>query len=211
MNDVRSRNIRENASAALTSAQKASLDLQIFLTNDKAGIEDQLVRVAKRDRNEVEAAMHMVTVASRKGQAAITGKQTNIKGEIVGDSLMEILHEANINANRKDINAYLIHLLNTDRAPRGKAVFEDVTAEDSAKEIARLEKEHPEFLTISSYFFLKTIDLSPALSYNVDEERNDHEKRLYLTAHTERKQFSFWKAGTNHEKRKSKQEKMERT
>ena len=53
---------------------------------------------------------------------------------------MEILQEANVNANRKDINKYLLHLLNTDRAPRGKAIFEGLTAEESA----RLEKEHPE-------------------------------------------------------------------
>lgn len=48
--------MKENASAALTAGQKASLDLQIYFTNDKAGIEDQLVRVAKHDRNEAEAA-----------------------------------------------------------------------------------------------------------------------------------------------------------
>ena len=83
--------MKENASAALTAGQKASLDLQIYFTNDKAGIEDQLVRVAKYDRNEAEAAMHMVTIGARKGKAMITDAQTNINGGIVGGNWLILL------------------------------------------------------------------------------------------------------------------------
>ena len=148
-NTVKSRSFKENKAVAKDKAHDASVQLQVLFTNDKAGIEDHLVRVGGLDRNEVEAATHMVTVASRKGQAAITGKQTNIKGEVIGDSLQDILKEAHVDENRKDANAYLVHLVNLDRAPRGKEVFEGLTVEESEREIARLEKLHPEFKHLS--------------------------------------------------------------
>ncbi len=147
VNTVRSRSAKENASAAKTAGQAAAIKTQIQFTNAQAGIEFHL-KQAGLSKEEVEASVNMVRMAARKGTASVTGKQTDINGNIIGDGLQEIMRPIKP-TDKEAFRAYLVHKLNMYRAPRGKAVFDDLTAKQSEAEVKRLEKIHPEFKEVS--------------------------------------------------------------
>ena len=141
--DVKSRGVKGNAQVAKSKGEDAFVKTQIQLTNAQAGIE-YFLKQEGMSQLEVEASVNMVRMSARKGTAAITAKQTDINGNIIGEGFNEIMRPIN-KSNREDFKSYWVHKLNTYRAPRGKAVFKDVTAEQSAQEVKRLEKLHPEF------------------------------------------------------------------
>lgn len=141
--EVKSRGVKGNAQVAKSKGEDAFVKAQIQLTNAQAGIE-YFLKQEGMSQLEVEASVNMVRMSARKGTAAITAKQTDINGNIIGEGFNEIMRPIN-KSNREDFKSYWVHKLNTYRAPRGKAVFNDVTAEESASEVERLEKIHPEF------------------------------------------------------------------
>lgn len=141
--EVKSRGVKGNAKQAKSKGEEAFIKAQIHFTNAQAGIE-HFLKQEGLSQLEVEASVNMVRMAGRKGMAAISGKQTDINGNIIGDGFNDIMRPIN-KSNREDFKYYWVHKLNTYRAQRGKAIFKDVTAEESAQEVKRLEKLHPEF------------------------------------------------------------------
>lgn len=94
---------------------------------------------------------HLFNSAKQSGQSAnymISEAQTNLQGDTVGKSLIDIFEPIRQNGQDyyKEFEYYMYHLHNIDRMKQGKPVFgKNVTADDSKNIVKEFETKYPEF------------------------------------------------------------------
>ena len=83
-------------------------------------------------------------LAFGEAQYAIGENQTNVRGEIVGDSLVSIYNQAEKSGIvQKDFDDYLLHRTNIERSKYEKGLFgESITAKDSERLVEAYEKKY---------------------------------------------------------------------
>lgn len=153
---------REKIAEVLTHTTKQSVKLKDKFSESYDYLMRQLVdtghtidRLGKRTGDKQLYAYYNNAKQGRtSAEYAIDTAQTDLTGNVVGDSLKSIFDPVKKqgDAYTKDFFTYLLHRHNADRMSlneRGfgedKPVFGDVTAFESTQEAARLLKEHSEF------------------------------------------------------------------
>ena len=127
-----------------TSATDTWLNAQIHFTDEQAGIIKEAKRLGVKD---MDAKVNFVRASYNAAQSMLETSQRNIKGEKVGKSFKEIWDDVYKKGDeyRSDFYMYLMNYHNIDRIAVDKDLIANTTAADSRKEIARLNKLHPEF------------------------------------------------------------------
>ena len=98
-----------------------------------------------------EDLYYLYNSAKQAGQSAnymISEAQTNLQGDTVGKSLMDIFEPIRQKGQEyyKNFEYYIYHLHNIDRMNQGKPVFgEDITSEKSKSIANEYEQQYPEF------------------------------------------------------------------
>lgn len=85
-------------------------------------------------------------------------------------------------ADKKAFNEYLLHKVNAERAPRGKGILENVSAQDSRNAIKELEKSYPQFKTYADFIYANIdilIDEWYVKSGLISKELGEKLKKMY--------------------------------
>lgn len=142
-------------------------------------------KVAKISNDKILYPLFNNTKQARQSAEYMIGeKQTDIQGNVVGNSLVEIFRPIKAKGEEytKNFYEYLLHMHNIDRMAQNKPVFgEAVKAEDSQRIANELLEKYPEFEKLANKVYVYNRNL---MQWRVDsglvsKEQADEMNKMY--------------------------------
>ena len=142
-------------------------------------------KVAKISNDKILYPLFNNTKQARQSAEYMIGeKQTDIQGNVVGNSLVEIFRPIKAKGEEytKNFYEYLLHMHNIDRMAQNKPVFgETVKAEDSQRIANELLEKYPEFEKLANKVYVYNRNL---MQWRVDsglvsKEQADEMNKMY--------------------------------